>query len=88
MGIPPHLNYTLFSRDKCFNFSKNKGVINHRRGIGLMSNLDPNKPFSFEFDEQGTNEVSEQIMNSYNSGYVGQNFEVTNKEEAAQITAE
>ncbi|MFS0775685.1 hypothetical protein ABC255_06735 [Neobacillus sp. 3P2-tot-E-2] len=53
-----------------------------------MSNLDPNKTFSFEFDEQGTNEVSEQIMDSYNSGYVGQNFEVTNNVDAAQITAE
>jgi hypothetical protein len=72
MGIPPHLNYTLFSRDKCFNFSKNKGVIIHRRENGQMSKQDPNKTFLFEFDERGTNEVSEQIMDSYNSGYIDQ----------------
>nr|WP_263325431.1 hypothetical protein [Neobacillus sp. Marseille-Q6967] len=35
-----------------------------------MSTQDPNKRYSFEFDEQGTNEVSEQIMNSYNSGVI------------------
>jgi hypothetical protein len=52
-----------------------------------MSNQDPNKTFSFEYDEQGTNKVSEQIMDSYNSGFIGQNFEVTT-EEAAQSTAE
>jgi hypothetical protein len=87
MGIPPYLNYTLFSRDKCFNFSKNKGVIIDRREIGHMSNQDPNKTFSFEYDEQGTNKVSEQIMDSYNSGFIGQNFEVTN-EDGTQSTAE
>lgn len=37
-----------------------------------MSKQDPNKTFSFEFDEAGTNEVSEQIMNSYNSGFIGE----------------
>ena len=35
-----------------------------------MERKDPNKPFSFEFDEQGTNMVSEQIMDSYNTGYI------------------
>jgi hypothetical protein len=72
MVIPPHLNYTLFSRDKCFNFSKNKEVMLHRREFGQMSNQDPNKRFLFEFDEKGTNEVSAQIMDSYNSGYIDQ----------------
>lgn len=52
-----------------------------------MSKQDPNKSFTFEFNEQGTNEVSEQIMDSYNSGFIGQDFEVTN-EDAAQSTAE
>ncbi|MDQ1001219.1 hypothetical protein QFZ28_001619 [Neobacillus niacini] len=37
-----------------------------------MSKQDPNKTFLFEFDERGTNEVSEQIMDSYNSGYIDQ----------------
>ncbi|MGX6443035.1 hypothetical protein ACWM35_07350 [Neobacillus sp. K501] len=37
-----------------------------------MSIQDPNRTFSFEFDETGANEVSEQIMNSYNSGFIGE----------------
>lgn len=53
-----------------------------------MSKQDPSKSFTFEFNEQGTNEVSEQIMDSYNSGYIGQDFEVTNNGAAAQSTAE
>lgn len=35
----------------------------------MKKNEQQNK-YSFEFDEQGTNEVSEQIMNAYNSGYI------------------
>lgn len=41
---------------------------------------DPNKNFTFEFDENGANEVSEQIMNSYNSGYIGQDTEQISSE--------
>ncbi|MDR7077801.1 hypothetical protein J2Y03_002827 [Neobacillus niacini] len=53
-----------------------------------MFKHDPtNKSFTFEFDEKGTNEVSEQIMDSYNSGFIGQDFGVTN-EDAGQSTAE
>ncbi|WP_284036156.1 hypothetical protein [Neobacillus sp. 114] len=37
-----------------------------------MTKFDPNKQFSFEFDENGAIEVSEQIMNSYNSGFIGE----------------
>jgi hypothetical protein len=53
-----------------------------------MPKQDPSKSFTFEFNEQGANEVSEQIMDSYNSGFIGQDFEVTNNEAAAQSTAE
>ncbi|MEC1521676.1 hypothetical protein P9D43_06485 [Neobacillus niacini] len=52
-----------------------------------MSKQDPNKAFSFEYDEQGTTEVSNQIMNSYNSGFIGQDFAVRNEDEA-QYTEE
>jgi hypothetical protein len=45
-----------------------------------MPKQDPNKTFTFEFDENGTNEVSQQIMNSYNSGFIGQDFETTNED--------
>jgi hypothetical protein len=41
---------------------------------------DPNKNFTLEFDENGANEVSEQIMNSYNSGYIGQETEQISSE--------
>jgi hypothetical protein len=44
-----------------------------------MLKQDPNK-FTFEFDENGTNEVSEQIMDSYNSGYIGQELEQISSE--------
>lgn len=59
----------------------------HRRENEIMSKQDPSKSFTFEFNEQGTNEVSEQIMDSYNSGFIGQNFEETN-EDSAQSTVE
>ena len=36
---------------------------------------DPNKRFTFEFDEKGAAEVSDQIMNSYNSGFIDQDSE-------------
>ncbi|WP_286229357.1 hypothetical protein [Neobacillus mesonae] len=36
----------------------------------MMGRIEPSKQFSFEFDEQGTNMVSEQIMDSYNSGFI------------------
>ncbi|WP_193747860.1 hypothetical protein [Neobacillus niacini] len=45
-----------------------------------MLKQDPNKSFSFEFDEQGINEVSEQIMNSYNSGFINEGTERVSKD--------
>ncbi|MDF2856807.1 MAG: hypothetical protein K0Q87_2658 [Neobacillus sp.] len=42
---------------------------------------DSKKQVSFEFDEQGANEVSEQIMNSYNSGFINQDSQVHNSKE-------
>jgi hypothetical protein len=46
-----------------------------------LEKQDPKKQVSFEFDEQGANEVSEQIMNSYNSGFINQDSQVQNSEE-------
>ncbi|WP_157042267.1 hypothetical protein [Neobacillus jeddahensis] len=37
-----------------------------------MIKRNPTNKFTFDFDEQGTKEVSEQIMNSYNSGFIGE----------------
>jgi hypothetical protein len=37
-----------------------------------MTKSNPNKMFTFEFNENGTKEVSEQIMDSYNSGFIDQ----------------
>jgi hypothetical protein len=62
-------------------------VKNHRRENEIMFKQDPSKSFTFEFNEHGANEVSEQIMDSYNSGFIGQDFEVTN-ENAVQSTTE
>jgi hypothetical protein len=53
----------------------------------IMHKQDPSKSFTFEFNEQGANEISELILDSYNSGFIGQDFEVTN-ENAAQNTVE
>lgn len=33
--------------------------------------------YTFDFDEQGTYQVSEQIMNSYNSGVIDQGYAQT-----------
>ncbi|WP_342432575.1 hypothetical protein [Neobacillus sp. FSL H8-0543] len=37
-----------------------------------MAKQDPKKQVSFELNEQGANEVSEQIMDAYNSGFIDQ----------------
>jgi hypothetical protein len=37
-----------------------------------MVKKDPNKTATFEYNDYGVNEVSEQIMNSYNSGFIDQ----------------
>jgi hypothetical protein len=49
-----------------------------------MSKQDPKKLVSFEFDEQGANEVSQQIMNSYNSGFINQDFQAQYSEEVQE----
>lgn len=46
----------------------------------MMLKRDPNKQL-FEFDPQGTNEVSEQIMDSYNSGFIDQGTALTNSDD-------
>lgn len=48
-----------------------------------MGMKDPNKQYTFEFDEQGTNEVSEQIMDSYNSGFVDQGTAIADSDDFA-----
>lgn len=45
-----------------------------------MAKNEQNKRFSFEFDEQGTKEVSQQIMNSYNSGFIGEKATIADSE--------
>ncbi|MFP5114523.1 hypothetical protein ACSU64_19360 [Bacillaceae bacterium C204] len=39
--------------------------------------------FSFEFDEQGTKEVSQQILNSYNSGFIGEGTAIADNDNFA-----
>lgn len=63
----------------CFNLSNNNEVTNKGREIRMMLKREPNKQL-FEFDPQGTNEVSEQIMDSYNSGFIDQGTALTNSD--------
>jgi hypothetical protein len=37
-----------------------------------MVKREQNNQYLFEFNEEGANEVSQQIMNSYNSGFIGE----------------
>ncbi|MCM3725401.1 hypothetical protein M3226_06765 [Neobacillus cucumis] len=37
----------------------------------MMERESKNK-YTFEFDEKGTMEVSQQILNSYNTGFIGE----------------
>jgi hypothetical protein len=48
-----------------------------------MEKRDQNKQLLFEFNEQGANEVSQQIMNSYNSGFIGEGFGIAVAEDFA-----
>ncbi|MDN3018232.1 hypothetical protein PH210_18805 [Paenibacillus sp. BSR1-1] len=50
-----------------------------------MVNLDPNKQFSFEFDEQGANEVSEQIFDSYNTGFIDQGTALADSDDFTSV---
>lgn len=42
-----------------------------------------NKQVSFEFNEEGTNEVRQQIMNSYNSGFIGEGTGIADSDDFA-----
>ncbi|MFF2449301.1 hypothetical protein ACFVSW_19845 [Neobacillus sp. NPDC058068] len=44
---------------------------------------EPNNKFTFDFDEQGTNEVSQQIMDSYNSGFIGEGTALADSDDTA-----
>lgn len=50
-----------------------------------MEKREPVRPSSFIFDEQGQNEVSEQIMNSYNSGFIDQETALANRADYTDI---
>jgi hypothetical protein len=54
------------------NISNNNEVTEIEKEICFMIKREQKGKFTFDFDEKGTNEVSEQIMNSYNSGFIGQ----------------
>lgn len=48
-----------------------------------MVKREQNKQVLFEFNEEGTNEVSQQIMNSYNSGFIGEGTGIADSEDFA-----
>jgi hypothetical protein len=47
-----------------------------------MRKVDPNKQHTFEFDDQATNVISEQIMDAYNSGYVDQGTAIAENDDS------
>ena len=51
-----------------------------------MTKKDPNQRNVFEIDEQGTMEVSEQIMDSYNSGFIDQESYKAETESSAETS--
>lgn len=53
------------------------------RRFELMGKNEQNKKFLFEFNEHGTNEVSQQIMDSYNSGFIGEGTAIADSNEFA-----
>jgi hypothetical protein len=42
------------------------------KGEPRMKKRDPQEQYNFFYDEDGLNEVSQQIMDSYNSGIIGE----------------
>lgn len=48
-----------------------------------MMKRESEKHSLFEFDEQGTNEVREQILNSYNSGFIDQGTAIADRDDFA-----
>jgi hypothetical protein len=41
--------------------------------------------FTFDFDEKGTMEVSQQILNSYNSGFIGEGTALADNSDFAAV---
>ena len=41
--------------------------------------------YTFDFDEKGTMEVSQQILNSYNSGFIGEGTALANNSDFAAV---
>ncbi|HYK72686.1 MAG TPA: hypothetical protein VEV44_06100 [Pseudoneobacillus sp.] len=48
-----------------------------------MEKRDPKEHNSFYYDEDGINQVSEQIMNSYNSGVIGEQEQTDSQTEGS-----
>ena len=48
-----------------------------------MMNQDSKNKYTFEFDEKGAAEVSEQILNSYNAGFIGEGTALANSNDFA-----
>ncbi len=48
-----------------------------------MINRDKKNKYTFEFNDHGVNEVSEQIMNSYNSGFIGEGTDLADSNDYA-----
>jgi hypothetical protein len=49
-----------------------------------MINRDLKNKYTFEFNDHGVSEVSEQILNSYNSGFIGEGTALTDSKDYAE----
>lgn len=59
--------------NSCIKKSKNNNVHHFsKKGENTMNKRDPKERSNYFFSEEGTNEVSEQIMDAYNSGVIDQ----------------
>ncbi|MFB5194850.1 hypothetical protein ACE198_07940 [Neobacillus sp. KR4-4] len=48
-----------------------------------MGKNEQNKKFLFEFNEHGANEVSQLILDSYNSGFIGEGTAIADSDDFA-----
>lgn len=61
----------LYIPKTCITLTKNRTIYGElKKGAIQMKKQDANNQSYYEMDEKGTNEVSEQITNAYNSGVI------------------
>lgn len=71
----------LYIPKTCITLTKNRTIYEElKKGAIQMKKQDANNQSYYEMDEKGTNEVSEQITNAYNSGVIDYSEEQIQKQ--------